>query len=394
MKKFVILYFLLFLCVYCMADKKQKIFDRKKVTKVQQEISKFLGKQLQQRTQRKGVKIVLKSKIDENHLSFFLATRYTRDTLFYIRISDYNTFWKVQGRILHSSDKAMLKHLIESLTTKKIIWEIDAGVLGYGIISVPLADLYVFPKSKKGSNLASQLLYGTPILILECTKGKKFFRIQGKADGYIGWVKAQSFTMMTSSAWLDYCNAPKTYLGKLYSQPALYPGTTLCLENNRVFLFHPKRGKQPLKVKEYTDPSFQATTKTIVNTAKRFSKTGDLGGITYLWGGTCIPQLDCSGFVQMTYKLNNILLPRDADQQYQYSTPVDRKNMKEGDLIFFSKHGKHPTHVGIYLGKGLYIHCSPSGGETGVKINDLAGKSKYDQSLNNMFYGAGRIIND
>ena len=49
--------------------------------------------------------------------------------------------------------------------------------------------------------------------------------------------------------------------------------------------------------------------ETIVATAYRFF------GVPYLWGGTSVKGMDCSGFTKTVYFLNGVLLPRDASQQ-------------------------------------------------------------------------------
>jgi cell wall-associated NlpC family hydrolase len=78
----------------------------------------------------------------------------------------------------------------------------------------------------------------------------------------------------------------------------------------------------------------------------------------YLWGGRTILGVDCSGFVQVVYKMMGIDLPRDAWQQAQEGTPVRKFNeAKAGDLAFFNNK-EDIVHVGILLGEGKIIHAS------------------------------------
>ncbi len=76
----------------------------------------------------------------------------------------------------------------------------------------------------------------------------------------------------------------------------------------------------------------------------------------YLWGGTSWEGIDCSGFVQLCYRMGGNMLPRDADQQHDFLTcSVGREDLQEGDLIFFGS--TEITHVAMALNDREYIHA-------------------------------------
>lgn len=93
-------------------------------------------------------------------------------------------------------------------------------------------------------------------------------------------------------------------------------------------------------------------------------------GNPYVWGGTSLTKgADCSGFVQSVYKSFGIGLPRTASQQALVGTEVSIKNIKAGDLVFYSNGGNRVTHVAIYIGNGKIIHArTPS---SGIGINSV-----------------------
>ena len=76
-----------------------------------------------------------------------------------------------------------------------------------------------------------------------------------------------------------------------------------------------------------------------------------------------------------------------SHDQFLYSARVSKRNLKEGDLVFFHTLGKghRVTHVGVYLYNNRFIHASVSG----VQISDL-GEGYYLQH----YVGAGRIVQD
>jgi hypothetical protein len=101
----------------------------------------------------------------------------------------------------------------------------------------------------------------------------------------------------------------------------------------------------------------------IVATAKLFL------GVPYLWGGCAPLGIDCSGFVQLVWRLNGVPLPRDAHQQAECGADKALSDIRDGDLLFFGEPGGKITHVAICLDGRHMIHAA---GGDGVRINSLA----------------------
>jgi cell wall-associated NlpC family hydrolase len=82
---------------------------------------------------------------------------------------------------------------------------------------------------------------------------------------------------------------------------------------------------------------------------------------------------DCSGFVQYIYQGFKIDLPRSSAEQAQVgkvaARTMDFSKLLPGDLLFFSRGGRHVGHAGIYLGEGKMIHASNH--RLGVTVTDL-----------------------
>ena len=82
-------------------------------------------------------------------------------------------------------------------------------------------------------------------------------------------------------------------------------------------------------------------------------------GKRYKWGGNGPYAYDCSGFTKEVFELNGITIPRVSKDQAEVGLKISKNNLKKGDLVFFDdKDSSVVSHVGIYLGKGKFIHAS------------------------------------
>jgi cell wall-associated NlpC family hydrolase len=110
-------------------------------------------------------------------------------------------------------------------------------------------------------------------------------------------------------------------------------------------------------------------------------------GVPYHYGGTNMGGIDCSAFacqlISDVYNVNQ--LPRISADQYKATRRISKKELREGDLVFFHTMGKgnRVTHVGVYLYNNRFVHASVAG----VQISDL-GEGYYLHH----YVGAGRVV--
>ncbi|MDQ3825624.1 MAG: C40 family peptidase, partial [Actinomycetota bacterium] len=80
-------------------------------------------------------------------------------------------------------------------------------------------------------------------------------------------------------------------------------------------------------------------------------------GAPYIWGAEGPGTFDCSGLVMWAYRQAGVSLPRVAFDQARVGTPVI-SGLLPGDLIALYW---PVSHIGIYVGNGLYINAPQSG---------------------------------
>jgi len=111
----------------------------------------------------------------------------------------------------------------------------------------------------------------------------------------------------------------------------------------------------PASATDWRTPDELAEGPSIARTAET------LLGLPYREGGALPDGFDCSGLVNYVFARHGIAVPRDVRRQAGAGTAVTRDRIAPGDLVFFATTGSGPTHVGIALDGGRFIHAPKSG---------------------------------
>ena len=88
-------------------------------------------------------------------------------------------------------------------------------------------------------------------------------------------------------------------------------------------------------------------------------------GVPYRYGGSTTKGFDCSGLVQYAWSHAGTRIPRTTGAQWQSLAPVNDRDLRPGDILFFRIDGSI-SHVGLYVGDGQFVHAPSSGREVSL----------------------------
>ena len=223
------------------------------------------------------------------------------------------------------------------------------------------------------SEQVTQLLFGETLKVYE--KKRSWYRVKTAHDSYECWMDENQFKFITQREF-EQLNAQKSLvvsdLAEVLTKVEGSELMTILLGSNL-----PNIENKLVDVKEsvWRFEGNSIDTNEVHDKKKLKENAFMLLNAPYQWGGRSPFGIDCSGFVQLVYKLNGIYLPRDASQQASMGQPLSFiEEAEEGDLAFFDNDEGNITHVGIILSNNRIIHASGK-----VRIDKLDHQGIYNQ---------------
>ena len=219
----------------------------------------------------------------------------------------------------------------------------------FGICNLAIVPLRLEPSDR--SEMTSQVLFGEHFKILEQTE--KWSRVELGFDGYNGWIDNKQFRTISESEYNALQHTEPVMNGDLIEFIASPNNQLLPISLGSAITHLENDG---LNTEQYHFEGLKTTgvrgKDTIVDTAYLYLNA------PYLWGGKTPFGIDCSGMVQMVYKLNGYKLLRDASQQATQGEALSFIEESEpGDLAFFDNDEGRIIHVGIIMEDNYIIHA-------------------------------------
>jgi len=225
----------------------------------------------------------------------------------------------------------------------------------YGICMQALVPVRFQPGDKQ--EMTNQLLLGDQVFI----KGqvKEWVLVQTVDDEYEGWVDRKQVSMISKEEFNELLNADDYYSLELASRVSSEDGQKKLMFTLGARLPGYNLNRFQVGGNVFSFPGEtcsnheKATPEHILLYAEKYLDA------PYLWGGRSPFGIDCSGLVQMVFKMGGVLLPRDSSQQVNEGKTVNFiHEAQPGDLAFFGDEEGDITHVGILTGNGSIIHAS------------------------------------
>lgn len=95
-------------------------------------------------------------------------------------------------------------------------------------------------------------------------------------------------------------------------------------------------------------------------------------GVPYVYGAMSPSAFDCSGFVRWVFQqAAGLSVPRSSRDYISAGNRISLRTAQPGDVLVYDTVGGRPSHVGIFIGNGQFIHAASAGTRTGVIISQV-----------------------
>lgn len=238
--------------------------------------------------------------------------------------------------------------------------------MDFGICLNPLIPLRASPNER--SEMTDQILFGESFRIYEYHDQWQY--VERIDDGYTGWFNNPHYLSCSEADIQKMARSSIYTVNQPFSRCTFNSQHIFIPAGSRLPFFHRHRrsfilGNDKYFLHEELLAADRSRIAILKETALNFLNA------PYLWGGKTIFGIDCSGFIQVVFRIAGIDLPRDSHKQLGHGRVINSlEDAQPGDLLFFGKKRGDINHIGMLLEAGKIIHAS---GKVRVNPVDLHG---------------------
>lgn len=213
-----------------------------------------------------------------------------------------------------------------------------------------LAQAAIRNERSETTELVTQMLFGETCKIVDQKDNWLF--VYTDSDQYLGWVNDKSIKQIPHEIYQELTKTHHKVLSSAHGvisinkqQRIISQGSTILNSDLKEIL-----------------PGIEEMTLIQGDTSKTESQATyaeQMLGTPYLWGGRTNMGIDCSGLIYNIFKIKDLLLPRDANQQVNLGKHIAfLSEAEKGDVCFFDNEDGKIIHTGILTNQNLIIHAS------------------------------------
>lgn len=156
-----------------------------------------------------------------------------------------------------------------------------------------------------------------------------------------------------------------------------------CSASNTAKNMHPETravGNEDASSLQASQDEFESMVRNLDVKTRLMDQYASWKGVRYRLGGETKRGIDCSAFVQRTFREQfGLELPRSTSEQQDTGKSIKRNQLRTGDLVLF-RAGSTGRHVGIYIGNNQFVHASTSIGVTISSMDEPYWKKRYNEA--------------